>query len=337
MERVLILGCDGYIGTYLVRRLMESDYIIGGFDLTRKKATSQSLSFFLTGDLGSPDDLRKAVLEFDPHIIVDLAANADVVIGSSLKSYEVNYVSPKAIKQIASTHKGLALRKIIFTSSQYVIGPEHSGLEKFGYAPHTTYGISKVILEQEVFEQEAAFLNLGIEYTVIRPTNVWGGKHPKYSKMWERLLTKSLVVIPSRKVTKAYCHITTLCELYEKVIAYEGRFGNRLDRVIYGSDELLTQSDWVSLQVNGFRSIGVKAGFFEAPLFCLRIISRVLSMLCSALKISNPLPASRVDSMSYSYIVNLSAPKELRVGKSKNEIADIVKKDLMTRVAKSKN
>ena len=152
----------------------------------------------------------------DSHVVVDLAANADVVIGSSLEPYEVNYVSPEQSGKLL-IHKDLSLRKIIFTSSQYVIGPTYSGMEKLGYAPHTTYGISKVLLEQEVFEQEAAFLNQGIECTIIRPTNVWGGDHPKYSHMWERLLTKSLVVIPSKSVTKAYCHITTLCELYAKV------------------------------------------------------------------------------------------------------------------------
>ena len=333
MKRILILGCDGYIGEHLIEKLADNSTQLYGFDLKCDKQTGTNLEGFSFGDVTDLSGLEKCIVDINPHIIIDLAANADVVIDSCISDYAMNFCTPENIYDILTKNAELKLERIIFTSSQYVIGPSHSGQEKFGYAPHTIYGISKVILEQRAFDLETRFAKFGIDYFIVRPTNVWGGRHPKYSGMWERLLKRSLVVVPLKKVVKSYCHISTLCQLYENIAKCESSVLAKDDRVIYGTDLPMTQIDWIKLQVNGLKAQGMAAGFFTAPIWLLYSLSFVITFVTRVLGAGNPLPSSRVHSMTYSYLVNMDAPKLLRFNQSYADLTQEVHKDLAGRIS----
>jgi GlcNAc-P-P-Und epimerase len=332
MKRILILGCDGYIGEHLVAKMSNADVSIAGFDLQNTKGSNRLLDNIFCGDVSDLDALEKCVCEVNPDVIIDLAANADVSPDSSIADYEVNFCTPENICAILAKHSQLALRRVIFTSSQYVIGPSHSGEEKFGYAPHTVYGISKVILEQCVFDLEAKFTSFGVDYFIVRPTNVWGGRHPKYSTTWEKLLKRFLVVVPFKKVIKSYCHISTLCQLFENMVKVETHHLAKYDRVIYGTDLPMTQIDWIKLQVGGLREHGVSAGFFRAPIWVLYSLSFMITAVSIVFRVNNPLPQSRVDSMTYSYLVNMDAPESLSHNQSYDDLAIAVYQDLAGRL-----
>ena len=331
MTRILILGCDGYIGEHLVEKLSKGDFSLTGFDLKNTKRPLGLLDAFFCGDISDVEVLERCIIEVNPEIIIDLAANAEVTPESTITDYKVNFCTPENIYEILKKTPKLALRRIIFTSSQYVIGPNHSGDEKMGYAPHTIYGVSKVLLEQKLFKRAVQFKDLGIDYFIVRPTNVWGGRHPKYSAIWESLLKRYLVVVPSKKVIKSYCHITTLCDLYEKMIHVEVSDLSQEDRIVYGTDLPMTQADWIGLQVAGLKGCNLRGGFFQAPVWVLYSLSFMISFISSLSGFNNPLPRSRVDSMTYSYLVNLNAPEPLRYNRNYQELLPEVLIDVRER------
>lgn len=332
MNKILILGCDGYIGEHLLEELQGKDTILYGYDLKNTKQNTRTLlKEFYIGDIQDVDCLERCILEVNPNTIIDLAANAEVHENSTLNDYRMNFCTPDNIFKIFERNDGLNVSRIIFTSSQYVIGPEHSGGNKLGYAPHTIYGISKVLLEQRALNLYDKFIKQGTELLIIRPTNVWGGRHPKYSNMWEKLLQKKLVIIPFKEVLKSYCHISSLCSLFKKGAYNQDIKLTKDNFIIYGTDAPISQSDWVSLQVEGLKENGISANYHKAPLWFLYLLSSFLEILAKIFKISNPLPQSRVDSMSYSYLVNLESPNGLNINASYDEILPRVVEDVRQR------
>jgi len=332
MKKILIFGCDGYIGEHLIEKLAGNSTQLFGFDLKCDKQTSKNLEGFSFGDITDLSGLEKCIVDINPHIIIDLAANADVAIDSSIADYCMNFCTPENIYDILTKNSELKLERIIFTSSQYVIGPSHSSQEKFGYAPHTIYGISKVILEQRVFDLEGRFAEFGIDCFIVRPTNVWGGRHPKYSGAWEKLLKRHLVVVPSKRVVKSYCHISSLCCLYEKMILIDSGNLALEQRIVYGTDLPMTQIDWIKMQVDALNRVGFRAGFFQAPVWVLYSLSFIISIISGVFGANNPLPRSRVHSMTYSYLVSLKAPDFLSCNRNAKELRLEVSADVDRRI-----
>lgn len=332
MKRILILGCDGYVGEHLIEHLVNNSAQLYGFDLKCEKQTSKDLEGFCSGDIKNHSEFEKCIIDVNPHIIIDLAANADVAEDARIDDYDMNYCTPGNIYDILTRNSELNLERIIFTSSQYVIGPIHSGEEKFGYAPHTIYGISKVILEQRIFELERRFFEIGVDFFIVRPTNVWGGRHPKYSGAWEKLLKQHLVVVPIKRVVKSYCHISTLCCLYEKMIFSDTSSLALEQRVIYGTDLPMTQTDWIKMQVDALNEVGFKAGFLRSPIWVLYGLSFVISFITGVIGADNPLPRSRVHSMTYSYLVSLKAPSFLSYNRNAEELWVEVSADVDRRI-----
>ena len=327
--KIFILGSSGYIGKHLIVELEKFNYKVFGYDLEESPNVGQEYRHF-QGDVRDPILLKQTLIEVDPHIVIDLASLTVVGASYVLDDYDHNYATPKHLLDSLHNFNQFNLEKVIFTSTQYVIGPEYSGLNPMGYAPHTVYGQSKVILEQEIRDTINGFDNLGIEVSIVRPTNVWGGNHPKYSTLWEGLLAKGVVMIPNIKVLKSYCHISTLCDLYLSLAAKNPKFGTFKDRIIYGTDELMSQDEWVSLQVKALITVGIKARYWRVPVFVLRILSALLSFLGA----KNPLPQSRVDSMLGDYPVILDRPFGVSLPKDNLSVEKAAHKDIQFRYSR---
>ena len=322
--KILILGASGYIGNHIIPFLQDRGHAIFGMDLLPSLKISKECQ--LIGDVRVFEELNNSFTLFDPEVVIDLAALTVVGNKYGLKDYDSNFCTPRHIINIIKGNQ-LSLRNVIFTSTQYVIGPDYSGRNILGFAPHTTYGQSKVLLEQNIFENLNGFKSSNVSFCIVRPTNVWGGKHPKYSTIWERLLIKGLVAIPTTNIMKSYCHITTLCETYFSLLNFNLDSEKFSDHVIYGTDELISQIEWVELQAKAFNNIGIKANYHKVPVFFLRAVSLFLTFMGD----KNPLPSSRVDSMLIDYKVSLKRPEFVAPPKSIDELREISNDDVKNR------
>ena len=329
-ERCLILGSAGYIGKVLASELVSNGYEVCGIDL---EANCSPDYVTKQGDLLDTDFFNNTLSDFDPHLIIDLAARTEVDDNLKLEDYEVNIRTPDLILSALKTCRVNSLRKVVFTSTQYVIGPTFSHRNKLAYAPHTAYGQSKVLLEQNIQKNIVEFADYGVKIAVVRPTNVWGGCHPKYSSVWEPLLQRGLVAIPSKMVSKSYCHLSSLVKLYYELLQTDLPSDLFEDCVIYGTDKPCPQRDWVEIQSNELKKLGFKASFHCVPIWLLFLLSYALQIVSLITRTSNKLPRTRVLSMIDNYYVDTNRPEALSQVQSLSEITSQISMDFQQRYA----
>ncbi len=167
--RILVIGASGFIGRYLMRRLSESaDHEVAG--TFRSQPPDDDGNSWLHLELTEPDALEQVFQQTRPHVVVHLAAIAD--IGTAERDPErATAVNVAATSTIA----GLCARygsKLIFVSTECVFGGQR-GFYREGEtpAPTTHYGRTKWEAEQEVAWQ--------VEFwSIVRTSIVYGWPHP---------------------------------------------------------------------------------------------------------------------------------------------------------------
>lgn len=312
-KKIIITGAAGYIAGHLIEHFQQKNFDLLLIDKEKinEKGNAQTLKL----DICDRQAVFDALDAFEPDAIIDLAALTVVSDELSIQNYHMNFALPSILEDYYRSKRKTP--RIVFTSTQYVIGPSYDWRIKTNYRPHTTYGHSKVLYENSILHASEVLR----DFIIIRPTNVWGGKHPKYSSLWEPLLRKGLIFIPKYNPIKSYCHITTIIELISAALEIEINAKEFSERIIYATDEPITQKLWVEIQCNAFKEAGLNAKFWSVPLPILKLIALTLTALKKIHVIrNNPLPFSRLQSMKGSYLVNLDRPAELPKPKNASEI-----------------
>jgi nucleoside-diphosphate-sugar epimerase len=108
------------------------------------------------------------------------------------------------------------------------------------FRPHTIYGQSKVLSELAVREAELACI-----WTIVRPTNIWGPKHPRYPTEFWRVLKQGRYIHPGgRKVTRCYGYVGNVVEQILRILESER---SKVDRkVFYVGDAPVDLLDWTN-------------------------------------------------------------------------------------------
>ncbi len=158
MEKILVTGCAGYIGSHTCVTLLEAGYDVVGLDnLSNGSAeaikriqsiTGRQLEFVL-GDIRDSDCLEKI---FSHHAIDAVIHFAGLkAVGESvsypLKYYDNNVVGTlRLIEAMANTD----VRKLVFSSSAtvYSAAGKPRFFESSPLGPSSPYGSSKLICEQ---------------------------------------------------------------------------------------------------------------------------------------------------------------------------------------------
>lgn len=141
-QRVLVTGGSGFIGVHLIQLLLESSYQILNLDI-KAPVNGENHEFWQHTSLLDVSAIRNSINDFDPHYIVHLAATT-TQNAKSISEFEVNLQGTQNLVQIANTL--VSLRKIFFTSTQYVNTPGHPfSINSAELIPYGLYGQSKLI------------------------------------------------------------------------------------------------------------------------------------------------------------------------------------------------
>ncbi len=148
--RVLVTGGAGFIGSYLVPKLLESGMEVVVFDLASEPKTLAAVLdriIYVRGDLASPADLYRVMITYRPEGVFHLGAIlAGPCDDNPLNGFRVNFLSTQTL---LDSSLAIKVKRFFMVSSISVFGrdvaepvPDHAVKN-----PETIYGQTKLASE----------------------------------------------------------------------------------------------------------------------------------------------------------------------------------------------
>ena len=147
--KILVTGSAGFIGTHLVENLKDYEVIV--YD---KKTNFHN-------NLIDYSNILQFLRTNKPDIVIHLAAHTGEDI---IENYRDNI---QATINLIGAIKSTGIKKLIFTSSAAVYGDRIDAIERDIPNPSGIYGASKRLLELFI-------KNSGLNYVILRPSNIYG-------------------------------------------------------------------------------------------------------------------------------------------------------------------
>ena len=151
MKNIFVTGASGYIGSVIVKRLLERRYAVTVFDNLERghRRNVDPAAKLVVGDLRNADDINAALAAASPDAVIHFAAYA--LVGESMSNpmlYFKNNVLG-GINLLEAMRK-VGCKRIIFSSScaTYGIPPALPIEEDMPQTPTNPYGQSKLMFEQ---------------------------------------------------------------------------------------------------------------------------------------------------------------------------------------------
>lgn len=165
MNKILVTGGSGFIGTNLISKFLREAYEVLSIDIHEPKLQEHT-QYFKKIDLCDLKTLEEVIVPFNPNFVIHLAARTDLN-GITLEDYDANIQGVKNLLEVLDKLDNL--ERVIFASSMYVCQPGYTPTDFYDYKPHTIYGESKVLTEKIIKEKNPSYI-----WTIIRPTSIWG-------------------------------------------------------------------------------------------------------------------------------------------------------------------
>ena len=166
MEKIIITGGSGFIGTNLVQYFLDRDVKVLNYDIRSPRNKLHNKNWH-RGDILDREALVIAVQDFNPDHIFHLAARTDLD-GDCVGDYAAN---TQGVSNLLEAAKGASdLKRVIFTSSMLVCDLGYQPINEVDYLPSTPYGESKVEGERIVRSEAAGTYS----WLIVRPTSIWG-------------------------------------------------------------------------------------------------------------------------------------------------------------------
>lgn len=217
MKTILITGVNGFIGSEITRKLLDSNkYKVIGLDIQNNRISEfiDNKNFeFHDFDLSQDSDfVEKKIKESD--IIMPLAAIAlpEIYLSNPIKVFEIDFESNIKIIKLCVTYK----KRLIFPSTSEVYGMSsdksfNEDTTNFVTGPinkqRWIYSSSKQLIDRVIYAY--GFMN-GLDYTIFRPFNWIGPKLDNFELKDEDL--------PSRVIPKMILDMLR----YQKITLFGG-------------------------------------------------------------------------------------------------------------------
>lgn len=213
--RILVTGSSGFIGRWVVDRLIKEGYQTIGLD----KATPPlptSMDEHITCDILNRSALISEVRRISPDALIHLAARIDLDETRNLSGYAANIDGVRNV--IEAVKQTQTIRRVIYTSSQLVCRIGYVPISDTEYCPNTLYGQSKVLTEKIVREENGG----SVEWCLTRPTTVWGPHMSPHYQTMLRLIKKGLYFHCGKgKLYKSYAYAGNIAHQYMRLLTTE--------------------------------------------------------------------------------------------------------------------
>lgn len=199
MVKIIVTGGAGYIGSYLVKKLIENgffvisiDNLINGDYRFLKKYEDDSLKL-VRGDIRDLDLLERVFADADHVIHLAAISTLDKCYEDPEEAVSVNVYGTFQILEAA---RRTGVKRIIFSSSAAVYGEPRTSLvdESHPLQPLNLYGITKLSGEKLI---ESYSVTEDIESVILRFGNVFGvGLYTHWDSVIPKFVKQALDHVP---------------------------------------------------------------------------------------------------------------------------------------------
>jgi UDP-glucose 4-epimerase len=267
MEKALITGGAGFIGSHVADHLVRQGYAVtviddlsGGFTDNLPKGAN-----FVQGSVNDVQLINGLFEKERFDYVFHLAAYAAEGLSHFIKRFNYNNNLIGSVNLINASIN-YAVRCFVFTSSIAVYGtsPELPMTEETAPHPEDPYGIAKLAVEQELRVCKEMF---DLDYIIFRPHNVYGERQnigDKYRNvvgifMNQILQGKPMSVFGDGAQTRAFSYIRDVAPIIAESVGMSDAY-NQLFNV--GADQPYSVNE---LAISVARAMGVQPQIMHLP------------------------------------------------------------------------
>ncbi|HRD54428.1 MAG TPA: NAD(P)-dependent oxidoreductase, partial [Flavobacteriales bacterium] len=198
--RLLITGGSGFIGTNLVEHCLAQGISLINLDWNPPLNPAHR-DHWREADILDAAAMAKSLDNFRPTHVVHLAARTDTEEHVDVDAYRQNHEGTRIL--LEAVKRCLSVQRIIVTSTQFVCEAGYQPKHDLDFKPFTVYGESKRLTEMATREA-----GLRCEWTIIRPTTIWGPWSLRYRDVLFKVMRKGLYFHPGRqRVVRSYGYV----------------------------------------------------------------------------------------------------------------------------------
>ncbi len=300
MRKIFITGGSGFIGTNLVSALEGDGVEIANFDHSPPYLDEHRVHW-KQGDIMDAGSLQAAMQAFAPGEVIHLAARVDCDENTTVENdYALN--TRGTANLLAAVKHCPSVERLVVTSTQFVCGPGRLPSGDTDFFPHTVYGQSKVITEELTRGAD-----LDCAWTIVRPTNVWGEWHARYTGEFWKVLDRGLYFHPDvPSPTRSYGYVGNLVWQLMKILELPTDQAHQ--KIVYLGDRPINIRHWIE---SFHRQITGRAKLRSIPFWLLRGVAGVGDLIGGVTRKPFYINSSRLRSMTTDYLTPMDPTFEL--------------------------
>ncbi len=320
----LVTGAGGFVGTNLVRALLERNYLVRA--MVRNPAKAKHLQALgveiVEADMGNPQSLEKVVDNVQG--VFHIAA---LFRQAGLPDQEYMKVNTEGTRALLDASIRAGVRRFVHCSTVGVHGDvEHPPAnEDAPFKPGDIYQVSKLEGEKIVTQY---FKEERIRGVVIRPAMIYGPGDERIGKVFRMIAKNRFFYIGKGNALVHFIDVRDLCRAF--ILGMEKEEINNRVYIIAG-EQISTLSEVVNIIAD---RLGVRRPWLHLPVRPMQILGDVCEAICTPLRISPPIFRRRVDFYIKNRAFDISrARQELGYHPAQslmNELHDILSYDILT-------
>lgn len=292
MAKLFLTGGSGFIGGEIAAAALAQGHQVAIYDLVSPHFPDQA-PFWTQGDVRDASALADAVAVFRPDVIVHLASDTDVQV-TRMEEFTTTLEGTR--NAVAAAQRQYGVGKFVHISTQFVVKPGVKPVSETAFDPYTVYGEAKAETERMVRGAD-----LGMPWLIIRPTIIWGPRHPSFRDHIFRHIAKRSYLHPTgaRPILRAFGYVTNTAEQILALTLSDEGSGDR--HVFYAGDDTIDYDRWADAFSHGLT--GKRAR--RVPMWLLNLMGKAGDVV-KRLGLPAPIDSGRAFRMSTSSAIDLT-------------------------------